>query len=799
MTTLFQDLRYALRTLRRTPAFTAAAVLTLALGIGAVTAIFSVVDEVLLRPLPYHEPDRLASIWPAQVHSKGELLALQERGRILQEVAAYTRRDEFSLTGHGDPARLQGSLVSANVFTLLRTPAALGRTFLPGEDRAGGEDVVVMSHGLWERLFGSDPTVVGRPITVNGRSRTVVGVMPRDFGFPAPETELWVPLSIDAADAPDLWGVAFLRLIGRLQPGATPELAAAEVRALVPELRERTPWPMPDDYGADAGAVSLKEELVGNLRTTLLVLLAAVGFVLLIACANIANLLLARAAGRQRELAVRAALGAGRGRLIRQLLTECVLLATIGGVAGVMLAAWSISVFGARLPVELARSVELSIDGRVLGFAGAATLFTALGFGLLPALRASRPLQGLLRGGARGIGAGAPHRRLTSVLVAAEIAVAVILVSGAGLLIRSLWQLQGVDPGFRADNVVVAQVAPPPARYDGGAKQHVFYAELLEQVSALPGVERAAAASSIPFGGDRTSISVAIEGYSPPPGAAPPISVRWVVTPGYFATVGIPLRQGRDFSAADGVEAPGLVIVSETFARRFWPDQDPLGKRLRVPWVEQWWTVVGIAGDVHQDDLAGEIDLALYRPYAQDPIRNMTLAIRTGESPQALAANLRAVVGRVDKDTPVSRITTLRQMVSKSLARPRFATMLLAAFALLALLLGSVGVYGVMSYAVSQQTRELGVRIALGAQVADIRRQVLRRGALLAGAGIITGIAGALAVTRLLRGLLFGVGPSDPLTFVVVSILLAGVALLASYPPARRAMRVDPMAILRAE
>ncbi|HEX7050754.1 MAG TPA: ABC transporter permease [Longimicrobiales bacterium] len=797
---IVRDARFAVRTLRRNPGFAAAAILTLALGIGANTVIFSAVNGILLRPLPFADPGRLVSVWPDRTHSKGELLTLRERARVLRDVAAYSENDEYTLTGAGAPVRLVGSQVSANLFDVLGVRAAVGRTLLPGESRPGSDGVVVLSHGLWVERFGADPAVVGRAVVLDGRSRTVVGVMPAEFRFPVPGTDVWVPLTVDAADAIDFWGIVFLRLVGRLRPGATPDQAAAEVRSAVPSMRERMPWPMPDDYGADVSAVSLRERLVGDVRPALLVLLGAVGFVLLIACANVASLLLARASGRQAEMSVRVALGAGRGRLVRQLLTESLILAMAGGTTGILLAAWGVSALATRLPAGIPRAAEVGMHADVLGFALATTLLTSLLFGFLPALRTARPARGTpLRGGAHGSGRASVHRRLIGALVAIEIAAAVVLATGAGLLIRSIRQLQRVNPGFRAEGVLTAQVAPPGFRYDSETKQRTFYADLLERVNALPDVSSVAAANNIPFDEGNTYFPVVIEGQPLPRGAAAPISVRWVVTPDYFATMGIPLRQGRAFTAADRPDAPPVVVVSETFAHRFWPGGDAIGKRIRAASADAWWTIVGVVGDVHRDDLTSDVGLAVYRPYAQHPVRDMTLVIRTDAAPRALAANLRSLVAAVDEDTPVGRIRMMRQVVSASMARPRFTTLLLTAFAALALILGAVGVYGVMSYAVHQETRDIGIRMALGARAPDVLRYVLRRGAVLAAAGIAVGLAGAFAAARLLRGFLFGVGPADPATFAAVPIVLAVVALLASYLPARRATRVDPAVVLRGE
>jgi len=797
---LRQDLRLALRGLRRAPGFAAVAVLTLALGIGANSAIFSVVNAVLLRPLPYQEPDRLVRVsdWG---YTGGEFVRLRELSRSFQQVAAFVSASH-GLSGDGEPERLDGAVASANLFATLGASTLLGRAFAPGEDEPGRDAVVVLSHGLWQRRYGSDPGIVGRSVTVDGALRTVVGVMPRDFHFPSHATQLWIPLTLDRANLGALWGSGGYTFIARLRPGVTVDQARADVRRVAREIRRENPiWDPGPEYGSTADVMPLQRSIVGAVRPTLLLLLGVVGCVLLIACVNVANLLLVRTTARQQELAIRTALGGGRGRLLRQLLTESVVLAIIGGIAGLLLAWPAVRALVALLPADMPRVAEIGLDWRVLAFTALLTLLTGVAFGLLPALRATGgALHASLKAGGRGGSRGAGHHRLSSALVAGEIALAVVLVSAAGLLVRSFQELRRVDPGFRTERVIAARISPPKQRYADAARQRAFYTGLLQRVAALPGVESAAAVNQLPLRGGVYGLAIRVEGKFEDMRRTLPMADHYqIVTPGYLQTMGIPLLRGRWFTDADREGAPDVVVVSESMARHFWPGEDPIGRRIGYPWPSEWLTVVGVAGDVKQDSLSGAAGMTVYRPLFQAPASAMTLVARTTADPVALAAGLRAAVAEADPDVPVSDVSTMAQVVAASVAKPRFTMFLLAAFAAVALALGAVGIYGVMSYAVSLRTREIGVRMALGATPRDALGMVVRQGALLTAAGVGVGVVGALAATRVLAGLLYGVTPTDPLTFVAVPVVLAAIALAATYLPARRATQVDPTVALRAE
>ncbi|HEV3471346.1 MAG TPA: ABC transporter permease [Pyrinomonadaceae bacterium] len=804
---VWQDLRYGVRTLLKNPGFTAVAVVALALGIGANTAIFSVVNAVLLRPLPYRDPDRLVMVWedntkggyPRNTPAAANFLDWREQSRVFEGMAAIANQS-FALTGAGEPERIDGRRVSASLFPLLGVEPLLGRVFLPEEDQPGAGRAVILSHGLWQRRFGSDPNITGKALTLNGESHTVVGVMPAHFRFPAREDELWVPIAFTNEQAANR-GTHYLQVVARLRPGVTVEQAQAEMSAIAARLQEQYPS---QNTGVGAAVVPLHEQLVGDIRPALLILLGAVGFVLLVACANVANLLLARAAARHKEIAVRVALGASRMRLIRQFLTESLLLAAVGGLAGLLLSLWGVNLLRAFIPESISQVGAVSIDAKVLGFTLLVSLLTGLIFGLAPATQASNfNLNETLKEGGRDSSAGSRGNRIRAVLVVAEVAVSLVLLIGAGLLINSFLRLRSVDPGFRADNLLTMRIVLPELKYPDQARRAAFYAEALRRIEALPGVESAAVTNWIPLVRQGDSNSFTVEGQPDPgPGRSPSVATR-VVSPRYFDTMGIQLLRGRQFGEQDRADSPPVVIVSEAMARRSWPGADPVGKRMKMggynsdaPWME----VVGVVKDVRQFELTAEPRPQIYLHYEQPAFfRPSNLVVRTGADPLGLAATVRKTVWEIDKDQPVSNISTMEDVLSESISRQRFSMLLLGIFAGVALVLAAVGIYGVMSYSVAQRTHEIGIRMALGAQAADVLKLTVGQGLRLVLVGVAIGLAAAFALTRLMESLLYGVSATDPATLVTISLVLITVALLASYVPARRATKVDPLTALRYE
>ncbi|HET6763190.1 MAG TPA: ABC transporter permease [Longimicrobiaceae bacterium] len=797
---LRHDVRFALRWLGRSPAFTAAVVLTLALAIGVNTVMFSVVNAVLLRPLPFPDPGRLVSVWPQKALGRGAFQQFRDGGRGTARVAGFSDATGFGVAGGGEPERVEGAWVSGDLMGTLGVAAARGRAFTPADESPGAAPVVLLSDGLWRQRYGADPGIVGRRVVVEGIPRTVAGVMPPDFRFPSRQVRMWLPVRMDASDPAEFWGgEPALHMVGRLAPGVTPGAADAAVRALAPRVAAAAPWPLPATWSEGAGAAPLRTLLLGDVATPLLLLLGAVGLVLLIACGNVANLLLARNAARTREIATRAALGAPRARLVRQLATESLLLYLAGGAAGLLLALAAGPVLMAALPADTPRAAEIGVDGRVLAFTLALTLATGLAFGVLPALRASRAdLQSSLKEGSKAT-AGAGNRRVSALLAAGEVALAVTLAIGAGLLVRSLAGLLRVDTGFQAERVVTARVSPPAAAYGDDGRVLGFYNAVLEGVGHVPGVQSAALVHRIPLGGEASALPLQVEGQPVVPGAAAPTAGEWRVTPEYLGVMGVPLLRGRAFTAADRDGAPAVALVNRAMARRFWPGADPVGKRIRPVWWREWVTVVGVVGDVKEDDLTGDAPLQVYRPFAQGPVAEMHLVVRTRADPAALAPALRRAVAGVDPAVPVSEVRTMAQVVVSSLARPRFTVLLLSVFAALAVLLGGIGIYGVIAQGVSQRVQEFGIRMALGATPAAVLGGVLRQGLRLAVAGVLAGVVAAALATRLFVRLLYGVGPLDPLTFVLAAAFMVAVALVAAYFPARRATRVDPVLALRAE
>jgi predicted permease len=808
----WQDLRYGLRVLLKNPGFTAVAVIALALGIGANSAIFSVVNTVLLRPLPYKDPDRLVMVWeenakagyPRDTPAAANYIDWRDQNQVFEGMAAIADQS-FNLTGAGEPERIEGRRVSASLFPLLGVEPHLGRALLPEEDQPGGNRVVVLSHGLWQRRFGSDAKIIGQPLTLNGESYEVVGVMPPHFQFPTREDELWVPIAFTPQQAANR-GNHYLQVVARTKPGVTLEQAQAEMSTIAARLRQQYP-----EQNTDLGATvtPLHEHVVGDIRPALLVLLGAVGFVLLVACANVANLLLARAAARQKEIAVRIALGASRLRLVRQFLTESVLLAVLGGVVGLLLSVWGVSLLKTFIPENISQARAITIDARVLGFTVLVSLLTGLIFGLAPAVQASNfNLNETLKEGGRDSAAGSRGNRIRALLVVAEVAVSLVLLIGAGLLINSFLRLRSVDPGFRADNLLTMSIVLPQQKYPDAARRAAFYTELVSRIEALPGVKSAAVTNWIPLVFQGDSIGFSIEGRpDPAPGQGRrPTVVTRVVHPHYFRTMGIQLLRGREFGEQDGAESPAVAVVSETMARRHWPGEDPTGKRITPGPAtstdpDDWVTIIGVAQDVRQFELGADPKPQMYVPYAQgwSSFAPRHLVVSTAVEPLSLAATVRQTVWEIDKDQPVSDIRTMEEVLSESLARQRFSMLLLGIFAAVALALAAVGIYGVMSYSVAQRTHEIGIRMALGAQRGDVLKLAVGQGLKLVLIGVALGLAAAFVLTRVMASLLFGVSATDPATLVTISLVLIGVAVLASYIPARRATKVDPMVALRYE
>jgi putative ABC transport system permease protein len=805
MDTLRQDLAYALRRLAHAPGFSFVAVATLALGIGANSAIFSVIDAVLLRPLPFPEPDRLVMVsqtWEGKptVYSPQNFLDLAASAGTFESLAAFTGGG-ITLTGRGAPARIEGSAVSASFFDVLRVRPVLGRGFLAEENEPGRNKVVVLGHVLWRSRFGGDPALVGRTVDLNRQPHLVVGIAPPGFSYPEGK-ELWTPMEYDPVFRSHSRGAWYLTVIGRLQPGATVEAARQEVETIAARLARA----YPDQNEGVGGTVRpLHQALVGPSRTALLVLLGAVGLVLLIACVNVANLLLARAAARETEMAVRAALGAGRRRLIRQLVTESLVLATLGGVAGVLLASASLGSLLALQPAGVPRLDEVHIDRSVMAFAAALSVLTGILFGLFPAWHATaRPTAQTLREGSRGLLAG-PGQRLRGGLVVAQLALAMTLLAGAGLLLRSFDRLRRVDPGFRPESALTFRLSLPESAYPEEPRRTAFFRELLTRLEALPGVRRAGAVMGIPLGGLSYVLSFEVEGRPKlPPAQQPSMQVR-VATPGYFETMGIPLVRGRSLQPQDAADAPTVVVLSETAVRRFFPGEDPIGQRIVVGWRRPdglppaGGQVVGIVGDVKELGLDQLDPPEVYIPYAQLPTNAMDVVLRTSVDPLSMTRSVAAVVAGLDVELPVARLQTLDAVVARSVSEPRFYMLLLGAFAAMAVSLAALGIFGVMSYAVVQRRREIGIRVALGAHPRDVLGMVLRHALLLTLSGVGLGLLGALAFSRVIASLLFRLSPTDPTTLVTVGVVLTAVALLASYLPARRATRVDPLAALRSE
>ena len=813
MQALLQDLRYGARMLLKNPGFTLIAVITLALGIGANTAIFSVIDAVLLRPLPFKDSARLVAAWSTDLRnpqakqyvSTLDLADWRTQSRSFEQLAGWFIYD-FTLLSGGEPRRVKGSGVDGDLFTLLGVQPMLGRVF-----RADDDKVAMLSYGLWQRRFKGDPNLVGQSITLNGESYTVVGVMPQGFQFPivADSVDLWATWNYAKHDGPaNKRDARLMEVIGRLQPQATLTQAQAELDTITAALRQQYP-----DTNKDIGArlIPAAENLVGDHRRALLVLFGAVGCVLLIACVNVANLLLARAAGRRREIAVRAALGASRARIAFQLLTESLLLALAGGGLGGLIALWGVDALVALNPSYLPGADRISVDGRVMSFTLLASLLTGVLFGLAPAWHASKiDLTTALKDSGPALSEGVGGRRLRSALVITEIALALILLTGAALLITSFWRLRQVDPGFDLRNVLTFRLSLPYEKYDA-PQAGEFFRQLQPRLLAIPGVRAASTVFPLPLNGDESfdSIDVSLdqrielEGRPLQPRERLRIDGR-TVQPDYFRAMGIRLAQGRDFTERDNKEAPKVAIINETLARRYFPNEDPLGKRIALYSVfvkdrPPLCQIIGVVGDVKHRGLSAEPRPEVYVPLAQEPFQELFVVVKTESDPLNLVGAVRAAVQTLDQAQPIYDVKTLDARLGSSLAQQRFNTLLLAIFSALALLLAAVGLYGVLSYTVAQRTHEIGIRLALGAQSSDVLKLVIKQGMQLVLIGVVIGLVGALALTRLMQGLLFGVSATDPFTFTLIALLLASIALLACYLPARRAAKVDPMVALRCE
>jgi putative ABC transport system permease protein len=801
-----RDIRYALRMFSKRPFFTAIAVLTLALGIGANTAIFSVVNAVLLSPLPYEESDRLMGVWENQA-SRGRreqpvaisnFIDWKEQNQSFELMAAV-RSATFNLTDGGEPERIDGIRVSVEILRVLRIEPALGRGFTDAEGRPGGEMVALLSHALWQRRYGSNADIIGRKITLDQRPFTVIGVLPagvRHPGLNFPETgaDIWIPAVPQQGELPR--GFHAFRVIGRLRAGATIEAAQAEFDAIAERLQQQYPN---SNTGWVIGITPLREQIVGRIRTPLLVLLGAVVFVLLIACANVANLLLAQATARRQELAIRTAFGASRSRLVRQMLTESLMLSFAGGVIGLALAVWGVPVLTSIDANRIPRMEEIGVDARVLAFTLAVSIVTSLLFGLVPALRSSsnRFIEAL-REGRKGAG-GAAHHRTLNLLVVVEVALAMVLLICAGLMIRSFLSVKEVDPGFDPRGLLTLSVNLPTSSYKDQRQQEIFYRRFIDGLSAIAGVEKAAAISRLPVVGFATA-NFTLEGKPVPAGTEPSADYR-AVTPEYFQTIGIPLISGRDFTSQDTERSSDVIVINEAMRDQFFEGENPIGKRIQLAAERtRFREIVGVVGDAKLGSLDSATTPAVYVPFPQstwpDAFRQGFLVVR-GKNPESLVSAIRSELKNIDAEIPLSQVRTMEQIISSSLSQRRFNTSLLAVFAALAGLLAAVGIYGVMAFSVSQRTHEIGVRMALGAEHRDVMKMVLGQGALLAAAGAAAGVVGAFALTRVLSTLLFGVTATDPVTFALIPLTVIATAVAACYVPARRATRVDPVIALR--
>ena len=807
---MIADLRYALRMLLKTPGFTIVAAVTLALGIGANTAIFSVVDAVLLRSLPFKNPEQLVRLWShgpnepdaKYVHSIPDYIDYRERTQSFTALAAYTRTGGILNVAEGQ--QLEGLAVYSDIFAVLGTQPMLGRPYTRDEDKAGAPPVVVLTHRMWSRAFGSDPRIVGQQISISYKSYTVLGVMPPGWKYPLDvDIDYMIPLEPHAPQAVARRVAQSFTITGRLKPGASVEQANAEARALSVQLAQQYPESNQNRF---TRVVSLHEDVVGNVKPALLVMLGAVALVLLIACANVANLLLARAAARTREIGIRTALGASRAAIVRQLLAESFLLALIGGAGGLLLAWWGIDILGALGPTGVPRLAEVRIDATVCAFTCALAVLSTLAFGLVPALQVSRPnVTDTLQQGAKGSTGGVHSNRVRSALVVSQVSLSLLLLAGAGLLIKSFFNLRATDPGFNPARVNVVDVTVPRVRYPEPDQQRRFHEQLLPKLRSLPGLEAVGGVDPLPFSGNSRGSSFTIAGAPPvPQGTDEPSASRLTITQGYFETMKIPLRAGRTINDRDTADSLRVVVINQTLARTYFPNADPVGQHLHFgsegnepnPPIE----IVGVVGDSHHEAIATKPGPEMYLPHAQDPGRRVNYVFRTAsENLAGIDTAVKRAVHEIDKDLYVPKPQPMQEFLAADLAQPRFNMMLLAVFAGVAMILAAIGIYGVIAYTVAQRTREIGIRMALGAQRTEMMAMVLRQSLALVAVGLVIGVLASLAGTRLMSSLLFGVGATDVSTYALVIVLLGAAALLASYIPARRAMKVDPMVALRYE
>jgi predicted permease len=807
MDNLLQDLRYALRTLRRSPGFTLVAVLTLALGIGLNTAIFSVVNGVLLRPLPFRAPDQLVHlhhVHPEEAAEGGpfspqDFEDLQSGAKGFESMAAYMydKGDAaLNLTGDGEPMQVQAAHVSKEFFPLLGVNAAVGRTLRPEENVPGADRVVVLSDALWRSRYNADPSLVGRTLTLNGEPFTVVGIMPPSFSFPDNSAQAWAPLSrIGEDNIPHKRDLRWMNVVGRLRPGTTPETALASVNAVLARLAQE--HPESNEGWGRARLETLRDAVVGPVAPALMVLLGTVALVLLVACANLANLLLARASAREREIAIRTALGAGKGRLVRQMLTESLVLALLGGALGLVMASAGVRALLALSAGTIPRPNEVGIDGRVAAFALLLSVATAVLFGLVPAIRAARGATAqTLRDGGRG-GTERRGAGTRAALVLAQTAAAMVLLVGAGLLVNSFWRLLNVDPGFRSDNVLVASFEIPSDRYDSGDKINAYRNEVMRLVGEIPGVEVVGSAKTQPLKGGGEPYEFTLPGRSGPDAKVTPGSGTMMVTPGYFEALSIPLVRGRALDARDDLpEAPYVLMINQAAARRWFPGTDPVGQTLQMAGLT--FTVIGVAGDVRSEGLASAPQPAVYIPSSIAPRGATQLFIRTTGDPAASADAVRRAIRTADPQQPIASLRSMESAMAESVAQPRFFTVLLSIFGVVAVFLAALGLYGVVSYTVTRRTAEIGIRMALGARARDVVGMVVVRSAWPTVAGILAGAFAALVLGRWMASMLFEVRPADPVTFTAAALLLATIALVASWLPARRAARIEPTRALRA-